>query len=374
MYYVIGANGSQYGPVDEATLRAWIAEGRVGAPSLSFKSGEASWAPLSTREEFRDLFGSAAAASAPAAPAAGAPPAAPSLRRAAGAARARRARLARRRFCSRSSSDVRRRPLLPRPRGARPPEAVHARRLRDLVAHRRDPDRDEHAARRQRPAARQAALGPQGPASAPAAPGPRPAAARPLRPPSPPPSSRTRPPRRRTRRARAARRRRRDRRPSRTSRAPRGPTCVQRVRSSGVIGFRKPDFSSNHSSRSSTERICAAGRRTRTTRRASSAETSKPLSRSNPPRTRPLRRSVAFFGTSKTKIVFTSSTLQNVRNLHLDGREARDPAHGRDDGGRAGTARGRPSPPGIPGAKSARAPARTARRPRIRRRRMKQED
>ena len=43
MYYVIGANGSQYGPVDEATLRAWIAEGRVGAPSLSFKSGEASW-------------------------------------------------------------------------------------------------------------------------------------------------------------------------------------------------------------------------------------------------------------------------------------------------------------------------------------------
>jgi hypothetical protein len=42
MYYVIGANGSQYGPIDEATLCAWIAEGRVGAPSLSFKSGEAS--------------------------------------------------------------------------------------------------------------------------------------------------------------------------------------------------------------------------------------------------------------------------------------------------------------------------------------------
>src|SRR5512140_1609290 len=73
MYYVIGANGSQYGPVDEATLRAWIAEGRVGAPSLSFKSGEASWAPLSTREEFRDVFGSPSAA----APEGGAPPAAP---------------------------------------------------------------------------------------------------------------------------------------------------------------------------------------------------------------------------------------------------------------------------------------------------------
>jgi hypothetical protein len=79
MYYVIGANGSQYGPVDEATLRTWIAEGRVGAPSLSFKTGETSWAALSTREEFRELL---AGGSAPAAPAAslepGAAPAPPS--------------------------------------------------------------------------------------------------------------------------------------------------------------------------------------------------------------------------------------------------------------------------------------------------------
>jgi hypothetical protein len=78
MYYVIGANGSQYGPVDEPTLRAWIAEGRVGAPSLSFKSGEASWAPLSTREEFRELFStSSVATSAPADASAGGPPPAP---------------------------------------------------------------------------------------------------------------------------------------------------------------------------------------------------------------------------------------------------------------------------------------------------------
>jgi hypothetical protein len=76
MYYVIGANGSQYGPVDEPTLRAWIAEGRVGAPSLSFKTGEASWVPLSTREEFRDLLAAPAASPAPA-PEAGAPPVAP---------------------------------------------------------------------------------------------------------------------------------------------------------------------------------------------------------------------------------------------------------------------------------------------------------
>jgi hypothetical protein len=75
MYYVIGANGSQYGPVDEATLRTWIAEGRVGAPSLSFKSGEASWVPLATREEFRESLGAAAAAApAGAAPGAAVPP------------------------------------------------------------------------------------------------------------------------------------------------------------------------------------------------------------------------------------------------------------------------------------------------------------
>jgi hypothetical protein len=74
MYYVIGANGSQYGPVDEATIRAWITEGRVAAPSLSFKTGESGWAPLQTREEFRDLL---AAAPAPAQLAAAAPPVAP---------------------------------------------------------------------------------------------------------------------------------------------------------------------------------------------------------------------------------------------------------------------------------------------------------
>jgi TM2 domain/GYF domain 2 len=72
MYYVIGANGSQYGPVDEATIRAWIAEGRVAAPSLSFRTGESGWVPLQTREEFRDLL-----AAAPAAPIASATPVPP---------------------------------------------------------------------------------------------------------------------------------------------------------------------------------------------------------------------------------------------------------------------------------------------------------
>lgn len=79
MYYVIGANGSQYGPVDEATIRAWVAEGRVAAPSLSFKTGESSWVPLLSREEFRDLLAAGAAPPAAgvavAAPPVGVPPA-----------------------------------------------------------------------------------------------------------------------------------------------------------------------------------------------------------------------------------------------------------------------------------------------------------
>jgi hypothetical protein len=77
MYYVIGANGSQYGPVDEATIRAWVVEGRVASPSLSFKTGESGWVPLQTREEFRDLL--AAAPSTPVA-AASSVPSAPSAR------------------------------------------------------------------------------------------------------------------------------------------------------------------------------------------------------------------------------------------------------------------------------------------------------
>jgi hypothetical protein len=76
MYYVIGANGQQYGPVDEATLRGWIAEGRVAGPSLSFRTGEAGWVPLSTRAEFQEAFSQPAAAATGTAAVSGALPAA----------------------------------------------------------------------------------------------------------------------------------------------------------------------------------------------------------------------------------------------------------------------------------------------------------
>jgi hypothetical protein len=67
MYYVIGADGNQYGPIDEPLLADWIRQGRVGAASLSFKSGEAQWTPMSTRSEFTAAF-SELAARPPAAP------------------------------------------------------------------------------------------------------------------------------------------------------------------------------------------------------------------------------------------------------------------------------------------------------------------
>jgi hypothetical protein len=68
MYYVIGTDGNQYGPVDEATLRTWLAEGRVTVTSLSFKTGETLWTPLRDRPEF------AGSAQAPAQPQVPVPP------------------------------------------------------------------------------------------------------------------------------------------------------------------------------------------------------------------------------------------------------------------------------------------------------------
>lgn len=61
MYYVIGANGQQYGPIEEAVLKQWIQEGRVGAQSLSFKSGEASWMPLGERADLKETMARPAA-------------------------------------------------------------------------------------------------------------------------------------------------------------------------------------------------------------------------------------------------------------------------------------------------------------------------
>ncbi len=70
MYYVIGGDGQQYGPIDEATVRGWLGEGRVSAASLSFRTGEAQWIPLRDRPELADVL-TVAAAAPPVAPQAG---------------------------------------------------------------------------------------------------------------------------------------------------------------------------------------------------------------------------------------------------------------------------------------------------------------
>ncbi len=73
MYHVIGADGQQYGPVDEETVKAWAADGRVTGASLSFKGGESQWMPLRDRTEFAGALFSPV----PPAPIVAAPPRAP---------------------------------------------------------------------------------------------------------------------------------------------------------------------------------------------------------------------------------------------------------------------------------------------------------
>ena len=39
MYKIIGGDGKEYGPIDEASLRQWIQEGRLNAQSQEFRAG-----------------------------------------------------------------------------------------------------------------------------------------------------------------------------------------------------------------------------------------------------------------------------------------------------------------------------------------------
>jgi hypothetical protein len=52
MYKIIGADQKQYGPVTEAELRQWIAQGRVGPQTLIQAEGQTDWRPLSSFPEF----------------------------------------------------------------------------------------------------------------------------------------------------------------------------------------------------------------------------------------------------------------------------------------------------------------------------------
>jgi uncharacterized membrane protein len=57
IYFIIGGDKKEYGPITAGDMRQWVAEGRLNAQSLAKAEGEASWSTLGTIPEFADLFG-----------------------------------------------------------------------------------------------------------------------------------------------------------------------------------------------------------------------------------------------------------------------------------------------------------------------------
>ena len=59
MYKIIGADGKEYGPVNAAQLRQWIAERRANSQTRVQPDSGSEWVPLGSLTEFADAFGSA---------------------------------------------------------------------------------------------------------------------------------------------------------------------------------------------------------------------------------------------------------------------------------------------------------------------------
>ena len=59
MFKIIGGDGEEYGPVDDAGVREWIQEGRANAQTMLQREGQSNWAPLSSFPEFAPLLGGA---------------------------------------------------------------------------------------------------------------------------------------------------------------------------------------------------------------------------------------------------------------------------------------------------------------------------
>jgi hypothetical protein len=66
-YLIIGGDGKEYGPVTEADVRQWIAEGRLSAQSQAKSESDAEFRALSQFPEFADAFAPATIAPAKAA-------------------------------------------------------------------------------------------------------------------------------------------------------------------------------------------------------------------------------------------------------------------------------------------------------------------
>ena len=55
-YTIIGGDGKEYGPIPDADLRQWIAEGRLNAQSLAKSVSDAEFRPLEKFPEFADIW------------------------------------------------------------------------------------------------------------------------------------------------------------------------------------------------------------------------------------------------------------------------------------------------------------------------------
>jgi Domain of unknown function (DUF4190)/GYF domain 2 len=57
MYKIVGADGRQYGPVNEDQIRRWIAEGRANAQTQVLAEDAMQWRSLGTLPEYAAAFG-----------------------------------------------------------------------------------------------------------------------------------------------------------------------------------------------------------------------------------------------------------------------------------------------------------------------------
>ena len=60
-YLIIGGDGKEYGPVTDADVRQWLAEGRLNAQSQAKSESDAEFRPLAQFPEFADAFATQAA-------------------------------------------------------------------------------------------------------------------------------------------------------------------------------------------------------------------------------------------------------------------------------------------------------------------------
>lgn len=58
-YFIIGGDAKEYGPITDADIRLWLAEGRLNAQSSARPEAESGWRTLGTFPEFADAFGAA---------------------------------------------------------------------------------------------------------------------------------------------------------------------------------------------------------------------------------------------------------------------------------------------------------------------------